>query len=204
MARRRPSKLIRYFEVVEPVLYVLGFLFGAFRGFEELRTAVTEPAPTTIAMERFAVEYRGQRWLRLHGRLAMEHSQIQPSVHEAHEDRNLSYVRAPIVSPGWQPSDPVRAVGVFGPFTPSSLDAWTRQHSGPGDVNGGVTGEAMTNVYDFGRLFPQLQAGPHVVYVNEGTRPSRPVITLLWLGLCFLCVVLMVRHIRHIVRRDAR
>lgn len=190
MARRRSSKVIRYLEVVEPVLHVLGFLFGAFRGFEELRTALTERAPTTIAMERFVADYHGQRWLTLKGRLALEHRQIQPSVHEAHEDRNLSYVRAPIVSSSWQPSDPVRTVGVFGPFTSS------------GTANGDAAGEAMTNVYDFGRLFPQLKAGPPVIYVNSGVRPTRPVVTLLSLGLCFICVALMVRHIRHTLPPD--
>lgn len=187
-------------ELVEPVLYVLGFLFGAFRGFEELRTAVTERAPTTIAMERFSMEYRGQRWLTLQGRLALEHRQVQPSSHEAHEDQNLSYVRVPVVSSRWQPAEPVRAVGVFGPFTPSSLDDWIRQRSGDGNGDAAVTGEAMNNVYDFGRLFPQLQAELPIVYVNAGTRPSRPGVTLLWLGLCFVCVVLMVRHIRYTMR----
>jgi hypothetical protein len=204
MARRRSDKLIRYLEVVEPVLYVLGFAFGAYRGFEELRTAVTERAPTTIAMERFAADYRGQRWLTLQGRLALEHRQVQRSLHEAHEDRNLSYVRVPVVSPRWQPADPVRAVGVFGPFTPSCLDVWIRQRSGQGSVDAAVTGEAMTNVYDFGRLFPRLQAGGPIVYVNSDTRPSRPGVTLLWLGLCFVCIVLMIRHIRYIMRPDQR
>lgn len=112
MARRGSSKLIRYLELVEPALYVLGFAFGAYRGFEELRTAVIERAPTTIAMEHFSADYRGQRWLTLQGRLALEHRLVQRSVHEAHEDRNLSYVRAPVVSPQWQPAEPVRAVGL--------------------------------------------------------------------------------------------
>jgi hypothetical protein len=140
----------------------------------------------------------------MQGRLALEHRQVQRSLHEAHEDRNLSYVRAPVVSPRWQPAEPVRAVGVFGPFTPASLDVWLRQHSGEGSVHAAVTGEAMTNVYDFGRLFPTLQAGGPIIYVNSGARPSRPGITLLWLGLCFVCGVLTVRHIRNTMRPDRR
>jgi len=190
--------------VVEPVLYVLGFTFGAFRGCEELRTAVTERAPTTIAMERFSTDYRGQRWLTLQGRLALEHRQVQRSTHVAHEDRNLSYVRVPVVSPRWQPDEPVRAVGVFGPFSPTSLDDWIRQRSVPGTAQAAITGEAMTNAYDFGRLFPGLQAGGPIIYVNSGTRPGRPGLTLLWLGLCFVCVVLTVRHIRQVMRPNQR
>ncbi|MGV3722991.1 MAG: hypothetical protein ACO1SX_18995 [Actinomycetota bacterium] len=89
-------------------------------------------------------------------------------------------------------------------FNQSGLDIWIRQHSGQESVHAAVTGEAMTNVSNFRRLFPRLQPGGPIVYVNSGARPSRPVVTLLWLGLGLVCLALLVRHSRQTMRRRSR
>jgi hypothetical protein len=185
---------MRYLGAIEPALCVIAFVFGAWRGAEELHTTLTEKSPTPIAIEKFAADYRGQRWLEVRGRLAVEHRQVESSRHEAHVGRTLHYVRLPVVPERWQPADPVQVVGVFGPFTLEELDAWVKQRAD--HPIGEVVGVTRTDVYNFSHLFPRLRPAASVVYVNSGTTPAGLHNMAIFLGICAVSLVLLIRRVR--------
>lgn len=191
---------MRYAFIAEPLVYVVAFTFGAWRGSQELHATLTESVPTPIDIERFAADIRGQRWVALRGRLAVEHHQVQASFHEVHRQQNLSHVRVPVVPAGWQPDQPVEAVAVFGPFAAHEVDRWLKQHTGqPAEVVDGMT---VSDVYDFPRLFPGLRSATSVVYLNVGSRPASLEAGLFFLGICVISLILLIRAIHRELKSE--
>lgn len=90
---------------------MLFLAFGApwivYIGARDLYTTLFEKTPTQIRADRFAEDYRGQRWLRVEGRLLPQHAHVKAS-----NNGNVN-VDVPLVPLDWDSDQPVHIVRSF-------------------------------------------------------------------------------------------
>lgn len=163
--------MVRLFKIGELLLYLVACCYAAYRGAMELRISATETQPAAFTAADFAARHRGEQWVRVVGRVAMEHRRVQPSPYEAHEGKNLAYVTAPVVAPDWGPQQPVEVLATFGPISQASVEAWSQSlPATPQPVEGQLRPSGFRNPQE---MFPRLRISPSYVVINEGTRPNR-------------------------------
>ncbi|MEM9074980.1 MAG: hypothetical protein AAGE52_41170 [Myxococcota bacterium] len=157
---------------VSPLAYIklvmLGFgsIFGLFLGGRELLVTLSEPEPTRITAAEMPEHYRGQRWLAVRGRVAVEHRALEPSTHRTHAGRDLYYLYVPVVPERWEATQPVSVLATFGPFSHAEAEAWRP----PETV---VQGTLRTGVLDPVReRFPALHLTDELVVLNAGSTPT--------------------------------
>ena len=162
--------MIRFLQASEMLLYVVACIFGGYRGISELRIALAETKPTAFTAADFATRHQGEQWVRVVGRVAVEHRDVRPSPYEVHKGKGLAYVTAPVVANDWEPTQPVHVLATFGPMPQMGVDAWSRTMSvGPRPVEGQLR---PGGVRDPQAMFPQLRVSPSYVIINEGTKPN--------------------------------
>jgi hypothetical protein len=152
------------------LLLAAPFVYGLFRGIQELRIALTETEPTQFTAADFAERHQGEQWVQVRGRAAVEHCHVQPSFDKAHKGKDLIYVYVPVVPETWDPSQPITIAATFGPMPNRRFADWKEgMGKGPHTVQGQLR---PGGVRDPQSWFPGLRIGPSLVFINEGTEPK--------------------------------
>ncbi len=99
------------------LLTVVGGPCIAYLGARNLETTLFERSPTHIQADRFAEDYRGQRWLTVEGRLLPEYAWWHAS------NNGFVNVDVPLVPLDWKPDQTVHVVRSFS-IQGSELAAW--------------------------------------------------------------------------------
>jgi hypothetical protein len=151
-------------------------------GARNLAATLFEKSPTRIQAERFAEDFRGQRWLHVEGRLLPEYAWW-------HESNNgFVNVDVPLVPLDWKKDQPLHIVRSFS-IHGSELAAWKDKTArSPQYSLTGLTGPLGPMRY--WDMFPTLKFEEPVVYINDGQSPDSPGIGifLLAIGGFFLIV----------------
>lgn len=161
-----------YFEVIvffkkawDVVALTILLIWLSLSYWDDVR-ALNEAWPTNIAMQAFPQSYDGEYWLRLTGRLAVEHRQVTTQRRGRNEETLVTYV--PLVAPDWDVRQPVHAVAVFEEYTEPQFRKWLQNYE-PGRVT--VTGVVSRNGA-FSARFPNLEEGSPCVFVRHGRSPK--------------------------------
>ncbi len=176
------------YQLFKLVLAIIALGFGVYKGLQGLSVAINEPEPTELSAAEFAPAYDGQQYLRVRGRLAMEHLGLKPGT------RDRLNPRVAVVGPGWTPDQAVHVVATFGPVEPAELDRW-RSETGRLDA---VEGQVGTHPKIAEELAP-LRLADDVVVVNHGTAPQLGPM-LFFFGLMAVGSFLFVGTLRNILR----
>ncbi|MCI0638088.1 MAG: hypothetical protein L0Y70_03380 [Gemmataceae bacterium] len=145
------------------VLVLLACWLG-YHYYKEIRANIMEPQPTTFAITEFHSNYQGQYWVRLSGKLALEHRKVENV--KGYRKSDIVRIFVPLVDTSWFPDHPVHAVVIFEPIFFSDVDNWAKSHTGD------FTATGIVDSYGFRRLFPNLIAGSPIVFVRDGSRPK--------------------------------
>jgi hypothetical protein len=165
------------------LLLVIGSPFFVYVAAKELATAVSERNPTQFQAVGFAGDYRGQRWLCVEGRLAVEYADVRANRY----NQDIVDVHVPLVPPDWEPDQAVHVVGSF--YMPrSEMQRWaaTMSQSVPCTLTGmvGPLGPLRSR-----EMFPSLHLEEPVVYIDEGGAPHDPGLDCLFLAFVTILLV---------------
>jgi len=155
---------------------------GAVRFGAELITAWREPAPSAFSLDAFPQNYKGQRWLQLTGKLAVQKTVLGVAGDEVNRAKGNGYAYVPLVSHAWKDGDPVHVVVTFGPWPVGRRMDKVRQLGAAGDVT--ITGEAGPGM-DRERVLPGMALGTPFVWVNDHGAPHGDAFMI---GLFLVCV----------------
>ena len=164
----RPLKLaIALFKL--PFLLVGSPILG-YVAASELHTALLELSPTQFQVERFAGDYRGQRWLSVEGRLLAKFANVENG------DNATAKVHVPLVPNDWKPDQAVHIVGTF--VVPSEkVDKWLESTTRSPKCS--LTGYVPPgSPFWYSATFPTLHFEEPVVYINDGDSPVSPLRSL--------------------------
>jgi hypothetical protein len=166
----------------------------------EIRIAATESRPTVFTAANFTERHRGEQWVRVVGRVAVEHRHVQPSPYKVHAGKHLAYVTAPIVADDWKPQQSVAVLATFGPMSPLSVESWSQKFKVAAQP---VQGQLRPGaVRDPAQMFPQLRINPSYVVINEGTKPKHLVAMASFLALMTVSGGLFVSRLRSLVKHE--
>ena len=160
-------------QYIKLAMLAVGSLFGLFIGGQDLVTSLSEGAPSVFTVAEFANRYDGERYLEVHGRLAIEHQAVVPS----RSGRSGRDVYTPVVEPDWDPARPVWIVAVGVP---------------DGAAGGSVADGVIRGTRRRGALAPirdelsSLQLADDFVAINTGTEPGGLAGGLFFFGLMLL------------------
>ncbi len=183
---------MRTYNLVRIVFAFIALVFGAYKGLTELSIAVHEREPSVHTARTFGERYDGAQFVRVEGRIAIEHADVERSTHEAHVESNLGYVYAPIVAETWTPAEPVVVLGTFGPIPLDDVDAWAVDAASRTWVQGQVRPIPLPNA---DTRFGAANVTPDVVVINDGTEPSITAMVF-FLAMMVAGVVLFVHTLR--------
>lgn len=186
---------MRYLNAVELVLYLVACLFGGYRAVQEIHIARTETAPSEFTADNFAQQYAGQRWVRVVGRVAVEHRHVRRSRHQAHRGKSFCYVTVPVVGKDWNPAQPVHVLATFGPLLPWKVDQWAEGFKFPKSVQGQLRPSGFR---DPAGMFPRVTLAPKPVVINEGTAPNHVLAMMGFLALMALGGGMALRRLRQL------
>src|SRR5439155_15016726 len=124
---------------------------------------------------------QGQYWLKLSGRLAVRQTRMESLKGAKSPDAMRLFV--PLVGPDWDVQQSVHAVVVFQLIEKKDLKDWISRHLADPDYI--VTG--VVREHSFQKLFPELQAGSPLVFVQDKTEPQS-IGSLLGLGAIVLLI----------------
>ena len=152
------------------LLLVVGGPCIVYIGASNLYSTLSEGSPTHFQAERFADEYRGQRWLTVEGRLLPEYAWWHAS------NNGFVNLHAPLVPLDWKPDQTVQVVGSFS-MQGSEVNSWKAKTArSPKYTLTGMMGPLGPMRY--WDMFPSLHFREPVVYINEGGSPDSPIMSL--------------------------
>jgi len=145
-----------------------------YLGARNLETTLFERSPTHIQTDRFAEDYRGQRWLHVEGRLLPKYADVRPS------NNGFVNVHVPLVPADWKPDQTVHVVRSFS-LPASELAAWRERtlRSPRYSLTGLVGPLGPMRYWD---MFATLKFEEPVVYINDGQTPDSPYLSLFLLA----------------------
>jgi hypothetical protein len=146
------------------LLMVLAGPAIVYLGARNLETTLFERSPTTIQADRFAADYRGQRWLHVEGRLLPEYANVQAS------NNGFVNVDVPLVPLDWKKGETVHIVRSFS-IQGSELAAWKDKTARSPQYS--LTGlQGPLGPMRYWDMFPMLKWEEPVVYINDGNTPD--------------------------------
>jgi hypothetical protein len=146
-----------------------------YLGARDLETTLLERSPTPIRADRFAEDYRGQRWLTVEGRLLPEYAWWHAS------NNGFVDVHVPLVPADWKPDQTVHVVRSLS-MQGSEVGSWKAKTArAPNYRLTGLTGPLGPMRY--WDMFPTLRFEEPVVYINDGGTPAPPLLGLFLLAI---------------------
>jgi hypothetical protein len=137
-----------------------------YLGVRNLATTLFERSPTHIQAERFADDYRGQRWLHVEGQLLPEYAWGHAS------NNGFVNLHGPLVPLNWKPDEAVHIVRSFS-IQGSELAAWkdTTMRCPRCSLTGLQGPLGPMRYWD---MFPTLKFEEPVIHINDGHTPDSP------------------------------
>ncbi len=171
---QKPSRWILAIELFKLLFLAVVSPLIVYLAATELSASLRESSPTQVQSERFADEYRGQRWLHVDGRLLPKYANVVKS------DNDSAKVHVPIVPLDWKPDQAVHVVGTYS-MPCSRVDDWIqdKSHSPKCTLQGYVP---PGSPFHYSAMFPTLHFEEPVVYINEGGSPAPLALGLLLLA----------------------
>ena len=176
---------MRYLTLVKPLLMFVAALIGVVMGGRQVYIYLTEKQPTVFTAENFAATYRGQQWISVTGRPAVEALAEMPN----HGPGRFANVFVPLVPQNWQRPDPVHVVLAPSEIPAGGVNAWAQAAEARGEVT--ITGMVRPlGGLNYGYVFPRLKFASPTVTINENAAPQPPLGMGIFMAICVvLCAI---------------
>ena len=170
---------MRYLTLIKPLLMFLAATIGAVMGGRQVYIFLTEKQPAAFTAGNFAATYRGQQWISVTGRMAVDSRAVMPG------RGRFENLYVPLVPADWQRQQPVHVViGVVG-VPAGGVNSWEQAAEARGEVT--VTGMVRPlGGLNYGYVFPRLKFAQPTVTINENTAPHAPLGMGIFMAICLV------------------
>lgn len=187
-----PTPGARIFGTIVVGLLILGGCTLALsRTTSQLWIAIIEREPTTVDLDNFASSYKGEKWLRVHGRVLPELT-IAKKRREKASRSEVMTVAAAMVGPNWKDGDPIHLMVSIGTFSAMDGRSEALQHVGGNGLNWhSVIVDPSMDDYD---RPDNLVAGEPLLWAHNRDRPDSLLVSMSFSLLCLGLIAATLWH----------